>query len=235
MYAVRTWIPASDRGVEITVEVLRRLALAGGPLVELTAEYLQERAQVTGISFASLLRGWLSRYTRHELDPFNVELLREPEYALNVILEDGVLMGDCDDVAVLAAALAHAAGVPSRFVLLAWGGPWSHILTEVWDAGSGWIDMDVQRAVLRRVTCVDSGAGGLGFADGDDHRVEDSLVVLRPQPWVNVGIYVWDFRDTRPDDEPITVTWQDGSLFSGMVVTSEPDGFGMAVLKLKAK
>ena len=42
-----------------------------------------------------------------------------------------------------------------------------------------------------------------------------------------------------PDDidegEPITVTRTDGSLFEGEVVTSEPDGFGMALLKLKAK
>lgn len=37
------------------------------------------------------------------------------------------------------------------------------------------------------------------------------------------------------EGEPITVTRTDGSLFEGTVVTSEPDGFGMAVLKLKAK
>ncbi len=42
-----------------------------------------------------------------------------------------------------------------------------------------------------------------------------------------------------PDDvgegEPITVTRTDGSLFSGAVVTSEPDGFGLSVLRLQKK
>ena len=42
-----------------------------------------------------------------------------------------------------------------------------------------------------------------------------------------------------PDDvgegEPITVTRTDGSLFSGTVVTSEPDGFGLIVMRLQKK
>ena len=35
------------------------------------------------------------------------------------------------------------------------------------------------------------------------------------------------------EGEPITVTRQDGSLFSGTVITAEPDGFGLSLLTLE--
>ena len=41
-----------------------------------------------------------------------------------------------------------------------------------------------------------------------------------------------------PDDvaegEPITITRQDGTIFSGTVVTKEPDGFGMTTMTLQS-
>lgn len=36
------------------------------------------------------------------------------------------------------------------------------------------------------------------------------------------------------EGEPIDITRQDGTVFSGTVVTNEPDGFGMTVLTLQA-
>ncbi len=35
------------------------------------------------------------------------------------------------------------------------------------------------------------------------------------------------------EGEPISVTRQDGTVFSGIVVTNEPDGFGMTLLTLE--
>lgn len=35
------------------------------------------------------------------------------------------------------------------------------------------------------------------------------------------------------EDEPISITRQDGTIFSGTVITNEPDGFGLTTLTLK--
>jgi hypothetical protein len=147
LYASRIWIPGNERGVMRTLELMRELANQPGEVVELEAARLWELARGDGNAFPGVLRRYLEEHTRYEDDPYNVELLREPAYALHVIQEDGVLWGDCDDVAVLGAALALAVGLPSRFKVLAWAGPLSHVYAEVRAPGPPpvWQELDVQR------------------------------------------------------------------------------------------
>ena len=128
-----------------TLELMGELVRQPGELVGLQAAQLMQRARGDAHAFPGVLRRWLRVHTRYEDDPYNVELLREPAYALHVIQEDGILWGDCDDVAVLGAALASSAGLSSRFKVLAWDGPWSHVYAEVSAPGGVWHDLDIQR------------------------------------------------------------------------------------------
>lgn len=102
---------------------------------------------------AMLLRGWLARHLRFLNDPPSVELVRSPEYLLDRIGRDGVAQGDCDDMAVLGAALAMAAGMRARFVAVGFRGPrgpLSHVFTEVL-ANTGWKELDVSKEPGRPV------------------------------------------------------------------------------------
>jgi transglutaminase-like putative cysteine protease len=64
-----------------------------------------------------------------------------------MIAAQGYARGDCDDVAILGAALGKAAGFPARFVLLGFGGPmapYQHVFTEI-GTRQGWMNLDVTR------------------------------------------------------------------------------------------
>lgn len=147
MYATiqRGWIPPTDAGVRETLRVMGRLVRGGGRLVDEEAAAIAGRAGHPA-RFPDALRTWLARHVVETADPYNVELIRAPDYALQVIQERGHVEGDCDDVATLGAALALAAGFIPRFVALAWEGPYAHVFSEVQDPGSGrWVDLDVHR------------------------------------------------------------------------------------------
>lgn len=104
-------------------------------------------------SQAQLIRSWMAAHTRYLNDPPGLELLRTPDYQLDRIGRDGVVQGDCDDMAMLAAALGKAAGMRAQFVALGFQGPkgpLSHVFTELL-ADDGWVEMDVTRTPGRPV------------------------------------------------------------------------------------
>ena len=143
----RAPLPWGDAGTWFTVRTMRRLARseAADPLVVGTAAYITQHA--SGVLHTTLaIRRWLAGVTVFRPDPEGIELVRSPVAALLEIREHGVLRGDCDDVAVLAAGLALACQLPVRYRVLGWtaGGHYGHVLAEVWD-GHGWIDLDVTR------------------------------------------------------------------------------------------
>lgn len=129
----RYWIPAGPLGIELTVVHMRRevRAALGDPLLEGTA-----RAIVGGASprsAAARIRAFLDDRTRFVPDPLGVELIRSPVFMLETIECAGYAVGDCDDIAVLGAALGLSAGIPARFVLLAFEDPglYEHVYTEL--------------------------------------------------------------------------------------------------------
>jgi hypothetical protein len=80
-------------------------------------------------------------------DPSGVELLHDPVLLLEDIRERGQARGDCDDVAVLGAALGGAMGLSARFVVVGFRGPnepFEHVWTELYD-GTTWRELDVTR------------------------------------------------------------------------------------------
>lgn len=93
------------------------------------------------------LRAYVASVWRFLRDPKNVELLQAPRVLLDTIGENGYVRGDCDDAAILGAALVKAVGLRARFVVVGWRGsfgPFSHVWTEGWD-GRRWVEFDVTR------------------------------------------------------------------------------------------
>lgn len=88
-----------------------------------------------------LLR-WVRQYTRFTADPLDVEVLTSPGVMLEEIARTGQALGDCDELATLYAALAEAAGYPTRFrVQGPPGDRYTHVIVEV-DAGGRWVPVD---------------------------------------------------------------------------------------------
>jgi len=71
------------------------------------------------------------------------EMLHRPEWIIRQINEKGYTFGDCDDVAMLSAALLAAAGIPVRFKAIgpAPDGSMEHVFTE-WSGSAGWTALD---------------------------------------------------------------------------------------------
>lgn len=87
-------------------------------------------------------------------DPTGIELLHRPERLLDQIAAGGYAIGDCDDAAILGAALGKAVGFSARFVVLGFfgpRGPFSHVYTELW-TGTGWRELDITRTPQRPQT-----------------------------------------------------------------------------------
>lgn len=141
------WIPEGNAGHEITVRVMRMLArrAATDPLLQrIAADNLMDAGPPELRAWR--LKRWLEDHAVFEPDPPGTEYIRTPAELAGRIQESGAAQGDCDDFAALGAALAHIAGLESRFVLLGFlpGAPWRHVYTEV-RANGEWLPLDPTR------------------------------------------------------------------------------------------
>lgn len=143
------WIPGGDLGVSATLLAMRSLARgARRDARVVTAARNATAASVSPTVQAQLLRSWLLAHTQFQADPATVELVRTPLEQLTRIARTGVMRGDCDDVAVLGAALALALGLRARFVVLGFGAanaPYQHVYAEAVTPDGGVVDFDVTR------------------------------------------------------------------------------------------
>lgn len=139
------WIPAGHLGIEATVRHMRRL-VGAAQLDDLLRETAASIVGPDPCSTAERVRDFLQENVLFRRDPLGTELLKTPRYMLREIAEHGEAIGDCDDVAVLGAALGRAAGLPARFVLLAFreGAPYEHVYTEL-ATPEGWLELDTTR------------------------------------------------------------------------------------------
>lgn len=93
------------------------------------------------------IKGFMSEHFQFVNDPRGVELLVPPRPMLDTIAKRYLVTGDCDEAAILGAALGKAVGLRARFVLLGFsgrGGAFAHIYT-ILRARSGWVSLDVTR------------------------------------------------------------------------------------------
>ena len=104
------------------------------------------RARARDLRSPQAIRRWLARRFEFESDPPGLELLKAPDVMLREWEDGGKFTGDCDDAAIMAAAVALAAGFRVRWVVVGFrpGGPFRHVYAEAWD-GRRWVDFDVTR------------------------------------------------------------------------------------------
>jgi transglutaminase-like putative cysteine protease len=97
------------------------------------------------------IRSWLARYFRFVDDPAGLELLRDPENLLREYFATGRMIGDCDEAAVLGAALGKAIGIPAYFTVLAFAesdggsGMFSHVFASLLTDDGRSVSLDVTK------------------------------------------------------------------------------------------
>src|SRR5258706_4276942 len=116
------WNPGGDAGIYRTLSAMRSASRSGAAAARAIAQGIVGD-EVDATVRWRLLREWLAMHTRFLDDPRGLELVRTPVEQLLRIQRDRVMRGDCDDVAVLAAAFARGLGERVRFVVLAFGAP----------------------------------------------------------------------------------------------------------------
>ena len=151
MLASHFSIPRGDPGTLQTVAHMKRLVneSTGVPLVRSTAAAIAVANGTKGLQQARGIRAYLDERTIFLRDPRNRELLHSPELLLQSILRQGYAAIDCDDVAILGAAVGKSIGLRARFVVVGFSSPaapFRHVWTELADpAKPVWVDMDTTR------------------------------------------------------------------------------------------
>lgn len=146
-------LPQSDFGTYWTLAQMRAMVSREYmmPLVRLTATAIvRGTGGQDGAEQAHLIRDFLMQHTEFLRDPDGTEMLHGPVWQVQQIRQSGVVQVDCDDVAMLAAALGKAVGLRARFVVVGFGkrnAPYRHVWAELSPrtVPPSWIEMDVTR------------------------------------------------------------------------------------------
>jgi transglutaminase-like putative cysteine protease len=143
-------IPDGDAGTMATLRKMRELARVSAPtpLLQRTGRYIVGSGGAP--RGAARIRRFLARHVRFHPDPFMLELVQTPRLQLERIRTAGYVLGDCDDIATLGAALGLAVHLAARFVVLAFdpAGPWEHVYCELLTP-DGWAELDTSREMQR--------------------------------------------------------------------------------------
>lgn len=141
-------------GTRSTPETLRKMqtnvraGLVSRPVVQFAQRVLRWVPARAYDQRARLLRSWLATHFVFSPDPFGVEMLPCVDYMVHEISRKGVYTGDCDDAAILSAALGSAVGFPARFVAVAFdpkGERFAHVYTVLLGPNGEEYEMDVTR------------------------------------------------------------------------------------------
>lgn len=152
MQAFHFMIPSGDAGTFATLRHMARL-VRGAMVVPrvryVAAAIASDAASRDGTLQAHAIRAWVEDHTTFLRDPRGAELLHDPALMVCSILTHGNIHVDCDDVAMLAAALGMAVGLRARFTVVGFNSPASpfrHVWTDLSDPrAERWIEMDVTR------------------------------------------------------------------------------------------
>jgi len=106
------------------------------------------------------VRHYVASHVRYLNDPLTTEWTKDPERLADEILDRGVAVGDCDDIASLIAAMLRQCGREVEFITVGFGAPgkYAHVFVRAKEPKTGrWIVCDpvagtTEEAMLRRVT-----------------------------------------------------------------------------------
>lgn len=165
-YTMRGYeIPSGDKGTVATVAFMERLIVAASmhPDVRDMAVKIMRPDRVSSGMAIQTLRRWLSVVVQYVRDPVTAEALTDPVAMVQRIAEQGRVAGDCDDVAMLACAMALSVGFRARLAAVAFkvtapltgavdnADPFLHIWGEVAPPTGTlvWTEMDTTRPMQR--------------------------------------------------------------------------------------
>ena len=117
------------------------------PIVRLTAARIVTGTGTNSDYQIELLRRWLRLHIGFLRDPLGEELLQTPADVLAMLAANGSVDVDCDDVAMLGAALGMSIGLRARLQMIGVAGGYTHVWTELStpDGDPRWIDLDITR------------------------------------------------------------------------------------------
>jgi transglutaminase-like putative cysteine protease len=154
-------IPSGDAGTYAVLAKMRALVRGSltQPLVRQAAASIVDGMPGMSSSLQiRAIRNWIEDHVTFLRDPRGVEALHTPELMVRTILTRGALAVDCDDVAMLAAALGMSIGLRARFVVVGFhspSAPYRHVWTDLGDpSGKGWLDLDTTRPSQSIVTAM---------------------------------------------------------------------------------
>jgi transglutaminase-like putative cysteine protease len=151
---LNTTIPSGDAGTFATLDYMARLASQGAvtPAVRDVAASLVQGTGRDPQLHCRLVSDWVEQHVEFLPDPSVAEALVPPGVAVGIIAARGVLQADCDDVAMLAAALGLSIGLRARFVVVAFGSPsapFAHVWTDLSAPdGASWLTVDPTRPMF---------------------------------------------------------------------------------------
>lgn len=143
-------LPDGDDGTRRTLERMRDMVLSAiaHPLVRwYGTDIVRGVPPLDRPSQVAAIRAFLATRVTFVPDPLGVEWLTSPPAMLDTISQRYYTVGDCDDVAMLGAALGGSVGLPSRFVVVGFvhpDAPMGHVYTELFD-GAQWRELDITR------------------------------------------------------------------------------------------
>ena len=142
-------IPSGDIGTSQTVYKMKQLVnqSLSDPAVIQTARGIAIQFYQRDLdSQAQGIRRFMQDHFQFINDPRGVELLVTPRAMIDTIAKRYVVSGDCDEAAILGAALGKAIGMRARFVLLAFQGrsSYAHVYA-ILRGTSGWVSLDTTR------------------------------------------------------------------------------------------
>lgn len=86
---------------------------------------------------------WIKDNVKYIPDPDQIELFISPVRMVNEYRKGMLLGGDCDDMAILAAALYRSIGIPANVILIdSTGGGLNHAFCQVRSNKLGWTNCD---------------------------------------------------------------------------------------------
>lgn len=147
-----SWVFDTDADVSRTLRRMRdkvRNCIASDPFTIQTAnDVVRGVTPRNVVGQIDAITDFLERSFRYVNDPVGVELLRDPGVQFRQIKTLGYTQGDCDESAMLSAALGMANGIPARFRALAFyrtDAPYTHVVADLRATDGVWYPLDITK------------------------------------------------------------------------------------------
>jgi transglutaminase-like putative cysteine protease len=150
-----SWSIDATPNAPATLELMAkfcRQAMKSAAIVRYANEIIEANRPRDLVGQIETIRLFLESWFRFVNNPIGVQRIRTPLDMIRDIETRGLVMGACDDAAVLAATLGMANGIEARFRAVAFShqnvpdasAPFTHVIADLHD-GAAWRPLDVTK------------------------------------------------------------------------------------------